>query len=171
MSINERIKEVRKARGLNQKEFSDKIGLTQSAVSRMESADVAIIDQNVRLICQTFHINEEWLRTGQGKMDEVKVEAPIEALVKQYRLDNSQRALVEAFLSLTDEQRSAVVDAACAIADKVKTARHDALQAKLDKRGRAHAELDDALDAEEKDAAVSSSSGSASAKSSTEKRA
>lgn len=162
MSINERIKEVRKARGLNQKEFSDKIGLTQSAVSRMESADVAIIDQNVRLICQTFHINEEWLRTGQGKMDEVKVEAPIEALVKQYRLDNSQRALVEAFLSLTDEQRSAVVDAACAIADKVKTARHDALQAKLDKRGRAHADLDEALDAEEKDAAASSSSGSAS---------
>lgn len=162
MSINERIKEVRKARGLNQKKFSDKIGLTQSAVSRMESADVAIIDQNVRLICQTFHINEEWLRTGQGKMDEVKVEAPIEALVKQYRLDNSQRALVEAFLSLTDEQRSAVVDAACAIADKVKTARHDALQAKLDKRGRAHADLDEALDAEEKDAAASSSSGSAS---------
>lgn len=162
MSINERIKEVRKARGLNQKEFSDKIGLTQSAVSRMESADVAIIDQNVRLICQTFHINEEWLRTGQGKMDEVKVEALIEALVKQYRLDNSQRALVEAFLSLTDEQRSAVVDAACAIADKVKTARHDALQAKLDKRGRAHADLDEALDAEEKDAAASSSSGSAS---------
>lgn len=171
MSINERIKEVRKARGLNQKEFSDKIGLTQSAVSRMESADVAIIDQNVRLICQTFHINEKWLRTGQGKMDEVKVEAPIEALVKQYRLDNSQRALVEAFLSLTDEQRSAVVDAACAIADKVKTARHDALQAKLDKRDRAHAKLDEALDAEEKDAAASSSSGSASAKSSTEKRA
>ena len=170
MSINERIKEVRKARGLNQKEFSDKIGLTQSAVSRMESADVAIIDQNVRFICQTFHINEKWLRTGQGKMDEVKVEAPIEALVKQYRLDNSQRALVEAFLSLTDEQRSAVVDAACAIADKVKTARHDALQAKLDKRDRAHAKLDEALDAEEKDAAASSSSGSASAKSS-EKRA
>lgn len=170
MSINERIKEVRKARGLNQKEFSDKIGLTQSAVSRIESADVAIIDKNVRLICQTFHINEEWLRTGQGKMDEVKVEAPIEALVKQYRLDNSQRALVEAFLSLTDEQRSAVVDAACAIADKVKTARHDALQAKLDKRDRAHAKLDEALDAEEKDAAASSSSGSASAKSS-EKRA
>lgn len=170
MSINERIKEVRKARGLNQKEFSDKIGLTQSSVSRMESADVAIIDQNVRLICQTFHINEKWLRTGQGKMDEVKVEAPIEALVKQYRLDNSQRALVEAFLSLTDEQRSAVVDAACAIADKVKTARHDALQAKLDKRDRAHAKLDEALDAEEKDAAASSSSGSASAKSS-EKRA
>lgn len=170
MSINERIKEVRKARGLNQKEFSDKIGLTQSAVSRMESADVAIIDQNVRLICQTFHINEKWLRTGQGKMDEVKVEAPIEALVKQYRLDNSQRALVEAFLSLTDEQRSAVVDAACAIADKVKTARHDALQTKLDKRDRAHAKLDEALDAEEKDAAASSSSGSASAKSS-EKRA
>lgn len=170
MSINERIKEVRKARGLNQKEFSDKIGLTQSAVSRIESADVAIIDKNVRLICQTFHINEEWLRTGQGKMDEVKVEAPIEALVKQYRLDNSQRALVEAFLSLTDEQRSAVVDAACAIADKVKTARHDAFQAKLDKRDRAHAKLDEALDAEEKDAAASSSSGSASAKSS-EKRA
>lgn len=170
MSINERIKEVRKARGLNQKEFSDKIGLTQSAVSRIESADVAIIDKNVCLICQTFHINEEWLRTGQGKMDEVKVEAPIEALVKQYRLDNSQRALVEAFLSLTDEQRSAVVDAACAIADKVKTARHDALQAKLDKRDRAHAKLDEALDAEEKDAAASSSSGSASAKSS-EKRA
>lgn len=97
MSINERIKEVRKARGLNQKEFSDKIGLTQSAVSRMESADVAVIDQNVRLICQAFHINEEWLRTGQGKMDEVKVDAPIEALVKQYQLDNSQRALVEAF--------------------------------------------------------------------------
>lgn len=89
---------------------------------------------------------------------------------ERYNLDEVQMAIVKSFLSLDDEQRSVIVKAICATADNVRAAQHDALQAKLDKRERAHAELDQALDAEEKDAAASSSSGSASVKSS-EKRA
>ena len=35
--MNERLKELRKCLGVNQEEFSTKIGVTRSAISRLES--------------------------------------------------------------------------------------------------------------------------------------
>ena len=67
MTINQRIKSLRKDMKLNQKEFGAKIGLGQGAISWMEKDDSTIIDQNIRLICDTFHVNEDWLRNGQGQ--------------------------------------------------------------------------------------------------------
>ena len=73
MTINQRIKSLRKGMKLNQKEFGAKIGLGQSAVSWMEQDNGTVIDQNIRLICDTFHVNEDWLRNGQGPREAVDI--------------------------------------------------------------------------------------------------
>ena len=65
MTINQRIKNLRKDMKLNQKEFGAKIGLGQGAISWMEKDDSTIIDQNIRLICDTFHVNEDVLETAR----------------------------------------------------------------------------------------------------------
>lgn len=170
--LKDRIRQARKEAGYrSQESLADELGTTRDAIKTYELGNVVPNDVFLKLMAVKLGINEEWLRYGTGEMHVRTEKDVLTALSEQYHLDGSQRAVVEAFLSLTDEQRSAVVDAACAIADKVRAARHDALQAKLDKRERAHAELDQALDAEEKDAAASSSSGSASSTGSTEKRA
>jgi len=63
-----RLKELRKYLKLTQGEFGKRIGVSDVAVSYMESGRTAISDQNLYLICLTFGANEEWLRNGEGDM-------------------------------------------------------------------------------------------------------
>jgi DNA-binding XRE family transcriptional regulator len=68
MNILGRIRLVRKTLGLNQEEFAQRIGLTQTAMSMIEVEKVALTEKNIKLICSTFAANENWLRTGKGEM-------------------------------------------------------------------------------------------------------
>lgn len=68
MLLNTRIRELRKALNLNQKDFAQKIGLKQNAISYMEKTGSTITEQNIKTICSQFSINENWLRTGSGDM-------------------------------------------------------------------------------------------------------
>ena len=63
-----RLRAVRKALKLNQSEFGKKIGLAQTAISTLELGNNPITDKNVKLICVTFNISEQWLRAGKGEM-------------------------------------------------------------------------------------------------------
>jgi transcriptional regulator with XRE-family HTH domain len=67
-TMRDRMREVRKALGLNQADFAKQIGLTQTSLSMLEMGNNAITDKNVKLICVTFGVNEHWLRTGEGQM-------------------------------------------------------------------------------------------------------
>ena len=122
MSINERLRLLRKDQRLNQGEFGNKIGLKQSAVSKMEQEGSVIIDQNIRLICDTFNINEQWLRTGEGDMYAETNEVLLSQLAAQYKLEGKKLELIRNFLLLTDEQQEAIVRAACVIAEANKKA-------------------------------------------------
>lgn len=66
--MNSRIRELRKILKLSQKEFAERIGLKQNAISYMEKDGVTVTEQNIKSICSQFSINEQWLRTGSGKM-------------------------------------------------------------------------------------------------------
>ncbi len=66
--MNGRIRELRKALKLSQKEFAGKIGLKQNAISYMEKSGFTVTEQNIKSICAQFNVNEDWLRTGKGRM-------------------------------------------------------------------------------------------------------
>ena len=66
--MNDRIRQVRKALALSQKEFAERIGLKQNAISCMEKSGSTITEQNIKIICSQFSVNEDWLRTGSGTM-------------------------------------------------------------------------------------------------------
>ena len=68
MDILDRIRLVRKTLGLNQVEFAKRIGLTQTALSMIEIERTTLTEKNIKLICATFAIDEDWLRTGTGEM-------------------------------------------------------------------------------------------------------
>lgn len=67
--MNERIKKIRLMNKLNQEEFGNRIGIKRSSVSLLESGKNSPADRTVKLICQEFGINENWLRTGNGVPD------------------------------------------------------------------------------------------------------
>ena len=67
-AIGDRIKEVRKIKGLTQQRFSDELGLKRNTVGGYEIGTVTPSDRTIADISQKFNINESWLRTGEGEM-------------------------------------------------------------------------------------------------------
>lgn len=65
--MNERIKVLREELGLSMEKFGGRIGLTRSAISKIESGSNPS-DQTIISICREFNVNEDWLRNGNGDM-------------------------------------------------------------------------------------------------------
>jgi transcriptional regulator with XRE-family HTH domain len=63
-----RLRAVRKKLGINQGEFARRMGLTQAALSTIEVGKTKLTEKNIKLICVTFNVSEQWLRTGEGEM-------------------------------------------------------------------------------------------------------
>ena len=63
-----RIKILRQELRLSQEEFANKIGFTRGAIANAELGRAEIRPQFISLICNTFNVNETWLRTGEGEM-------------------------------------------------------------------------------------------------------
>ena len=66
--MNERLREIRKYFGLTQRELCSRVGLSQATYASMETGVRPLKDAYLILICKSFHVNEDWLRNGQGKM-------------------------------------------------------------------------------------------------------
>lgn len=66
--MGERIKELRKALGLTQQKFAEKIGSVQNTITGYETGRRTPSNQVISLICREFNVNEAWLRTGEGEM-------------------------------------------------------------------------------------------------------
>ena len=68
MEIKDRIKELRKAKGLTQLEFADKLKVSRSNIASYETGKNELSSAVISLICKTFSVSETWLRTGEGEM-------------------------------------------------------------------------------------------------------
>ena len=66
MTIGERIKKVRTDSGDNQEEFARKIGITRSAISLYESGNRTVTEPTIKLVCSTYNVSYDWLKTGKG---------------------------------------------------------------------------------------------------------
>ena len=68
MSVASRTKELRKALGLTQQEFADRLGIKRATVSKYDIDATDPSDAVISLICREFHVREAWLRDGEGEM-------------------------------------------------------------------------------------------------------
>lgn len=70
-AINERIKALRQSLHMSQEEFGKTIGLSKSGISNIESGARSVRDAHIKLICSSFNVGENWLRTGKDIVTEV----------------------------------------------------------------------------------------------------
>ncbi len=68
MSINQRVKAIRQEVGLSQAKFAKAICISNGYLAGIELENRNVNDRLIKLICVTFHVNEEWMRTGEGDM-------------------------------------------------------------------------------------------------------
>lgn len=90
--MGNRIRKVRKALGLNLEKFGERIGITASACSTIETEKNNPSNQTITSICREFNVREEWLRTGDGPMydiPEYDAEVELDAIIKSI-CENSQ---------------------------------------------------------------------------------
>lgn len=104
--MNERIKKLRMALTLTQQEFAKQIGSTQNVVANYEIGRRNPSKSVINNICKTFHVNEDWLRTGTGEMfEDVSRDEQIAEFVQQTlatKPDSFQRRFAAMLSTLSD---------------------------------------------------------------------
>ena len=109
--MNERIKELRKALGLTQQKFADRIGVRQNTIAQYEMGRNVPIDSVVSLICREFYVSETWLRTGEGEMflpvDDDDELAQVMAEIK-LSSDELIRTIIKSYWRLDDKGKAAI---------------------------------------------------------------
>lgn len=66
--FSERITALLEALKIKKTAFADKINVSQAFVSQMCAGIKQPSDRTIADICREFHVNETWLRTGEGDM-------------------------------------------------------------------------------------------------------
>ena len=132
--IGERIKELRKALGMTQEKFAERIGLKRNSVALIElGRDTS--DQTIFAICREFRVNEDWLRTGAGEMFVPTPASIVDELAEEYHLCPEAQAMVEKFITLDPAAQLAVFDYMCAVVDEIRgTSRADRLRDELERQ-------------------------------------
>lgn len=109
MSINDRIRALRKSLKENQKDFGLRIGLGQGAVSWLEQEGNGVTGQNIKAICTTFNVREEWLREGKGEMFLSSKETLINRLKNELHLNDTEIAILNIYAELPQEDRDSII--------------------------------------------------------------
>jgi transcriptional regulator with XRE-family HTH domain len=100
MTVNDRVKEIRKTEVLTMENFGEKLGVGRTAISNIENGKRNVTDQMIKSICREFGYREEWLRDGiepkqPPKLEEDELAEYIEDLLST---DNSTYTLVKSIL-------------------------------------------------------------------------
>lgn len=67
-TVGERIKAVRKNAKMTQPQFADLLGLTHASISQFETGKNGASNSTITAICRIFHVNKQWMETGEGDM-------------------------------------------------------------------------------------------------------
>ena len=127
--MQNQIKELRSHVGLNQTDFGARIGVKQSTIAGWETGQRIPPDSAIVSICREFHVDEHWLRTGDGKMfTAIARDEEVMAFVGDVMRgeeDNFRRRFLLALSRLPEERWADIEAFALHIAEENKKADQD----------------------------------------------
>lgn len=136
IDIRDRIRYLREGLGIKQNEMSLKLGLKQGSLSDIERKKTKVVtDRLIKLICSTFNVNEEWLRTGEGDMFEKVSQEELDRLADRYSLPPLAKKIVQAFVTLETSEMNAVLKLVKEVAsacEEVSADKEDGIESKLE---------------------------------------
>lgn len=106
--MNKRIKELRKYMGLSQEEFGNRLGISKSAISKIEKGDFEPAQRTIKAICREFNVSYAWLVDGKGEMFSNIPETILDELIDEYDLDFLDKKIIKKYLELTSDERNAI---------------------------------------------------------------
>lgn len=102
--MNTRLKELRSALGLRQREVAARLGVSVGNVGNWEIGREPIPRARIYQICKEFNVNKDWLVNGSGEM----FAAPLPPIDEN---EVRRRFVLSCFRSLPEESRAAILDA------------------------------------------------------------
>lgn len=117
MEIYERIIELRKKhlplqenKKFNQTEFGKQLGVSRSVIKNLELGLVDVKEHMIKLICQTFNVNENWLRNGIEPIFIENEKDILNVLKNKYKLDDITTNLLETFIKLDEFSKKSIIN-------------------------------------------------------------
>ena len=107
--MNDRIKSLRKTLGLSQREFGKKIGISDTAVSKLESGERNPSEQTLLSICREFNVDYYWLTEGADVDMFMQLPSTLmEELSEQYNLNKKSQMVLKTYLEAPDDEKEAI---------------------------------------------------------------
>jgi transcriptional regulator with XRE-family HTH domain len=83
--INQRVVKIRKKLGYTQKNFAEPLKISCSFQGGIEKNHRKINERLIKMICLTYDVNDNWLRTGKGEMFDVNKDPRFERIIRNFK--------------------------------------------------------------------------------------
>ena len=110
MTQGARVKEIRKTLNLTLEKFGEKLGVGKTAISNIEKGNRNLTEQMTKSICREYNVNYDYLIHGDGDMFDDLPQTIIDELCSQYNLSDTEKAIVEMYVSFPEDLRQVIKD-------------------------------------------------------------
>lgn len=104
VAVGDRLRILRLFLELSQEEFSQRVKMNQPQIALFENGKRYLKDLYIKVICDEFGCNEDWLIEGQGKMFKTR-KLSIEEYVNIYELSDLESAIILEFIDMNQEKK------------------------------------------------------------------
>lgn len=126
MEMHERLKHLRKnILKITQDELGEALGLSKSNISNIEIGRISLTDRNIQVICTTYNVNEDWLKTGEGNpfnelSEQEELAAWMGTIMKSENDGGTKQRIIHILSQLEDDEWEVIEKIALKIADEYK---------------------------------------------------
>lgn len=109
--MHERISKLIQELKIKKVEFATAIGVSQPFVSELCSGAKLPSDRTISDICRVYHVNESWLRTGEGDMFlDLPPDKELDDIFAQIKMSdgNTIKAIIRAYWKLPDVHKAVI---------------------------------------------------------------
>lgn len=119
MTQGERVKEIRKTLDMTMEKFGEKLGVGKTAISNIEKGNRNLTEQMSKSICREYNVNYDYLLYGDGEMFDELPQTIVDEMCVQYGLNDFDKALVEMYIHLSEEDRLRIKEYTKQLIEKV----------------------------------------------------
>lgn len=109
--IDERIRAIRKDKGLTMQAFGESIGMSKASISGIENGKNGPSEQTIRLICSVYKVDYFWLKEGKGSMYLDDTDNLVDEIAIEQNLDPDTTRTLKRLLRLSPDSQKIVLKA------------------------------------------------------------
>lgn len=110
MTINARIKHLRKIRGWNQADLAALLGITQPGISYLEKDGNSVSESNIKAICAICNVNEDWLRDGKEPIFSSPSSTRFTEFLEDREMSQLEHDILHAYFEIDPKTRKALLE-------------------------------------------------------------